>query len=117
MAGRDGAMTLYHFSARINRYSSSMDAMPTIQKLVKHKDLRIARKMFVSFFPNFENLRHAVAHHGELRRDRRSTERNSFTGVYSGGKGGVVIEKGARNTTLVDVFKIAHSPPLTKIRC
>jgi hypothetical protein len=102
IAGRDGAMTLYHFDETMDGIVSSLDLVPTLMANIDHKNLRIYRKLFNSFFPGFENIRHAVAHRAELTRDRRSFERNAFTGKLSGRV--IQAADGVSNLMMTDCF-------------
>jgi hypothetical protein len=80
MAARDGAMTVYHFSGVIDAIKKSQKNTPTLRALVDGKRIRAAGRQFKVHFPQFEQIRHAIAHDAEfaatpeLKRKHRSPE-------------------------------------------
>ena len=82
LAARDGAMTIFHFGKTlqaIRRFGFSN--CPTFKAKLDHAQLRIGEKLFRQWFPDFEKVRHSVAHSAELSRDSKSHMRNSVRGV------------------------------------
>ena len=67
IAARDGAMTMFHYgkcTALINR--SVPKALQTMSSAQKRK---IGAKLFASLFPDFDDMRHSVAHAAEFYND------------------------------------------------
>lgn len=84
IAGRDGAMTIYHFAKTMTAIRAGMSKCSSFRQLVNHDILRAATKLFEQLFPDFEGIRHAVAHTAELVRTAEATKMNSFTGSCAG---------------------------------
>jgi hypothetical protein len=78
IAGRDGAMTIYHFAKVLEsiRQFAFLDC-PTFKSRIDHHQLRAAQKMFDKWFPDALRLRHAVAHSVELDKNLKSKARHS----------------------------------------
>jgi hypothetical protein len=62
MAARDGALTIYHFGRAIEGLRESFRGCPALSDRVDHKKIREAYKSFKSGFPDFIEIRTAVAH-------------------------------------------------------
>lgn len=60
IAARDGALNIYHFSCSLDAVRQQVPKSTDISKL------RTAVKLFNSYFPHACNIRHAIAHAGEL---------------------------------------------------
>lgn len=65
MAGRDAAMTIFHFGEALAAIRSAMKDTPTIRAEADHNSLREAAKLLRREFPNYELARHAAAHRAE----------------------------------------------------
>jgi hypothetical protein len=78
LAGRDSAMTIYHFAKVLEaiRQFAFLDC-PTFKSRIDHHHLRAAQKMSDRWFPDALSLRHAVAHSVELDKDLKSKARNA----------------------------------------
>jgi len=76
VAARDGAMSIYHVQKTLSGIGHWTKSCPTLFAAVDREALKIARKVFEEVFPNSENMRHAVAHHGEFaeRRKRKGSD-------------------------------------------
>ena len=94
IACRDGAMTIYHFGQTFQHIRAALGSCPTINSLVDSQHLRLTNKKFESQFPDFEGLRHAIAHASDLWKNVSSFARNAFTGKLTGPL--VVAAKGGR---------------------
>lgn len=62
MAGRDGAMTIYHFGCAIDGLKNSLQGCPTLNAKVNHRALKDAGKIFETSFPGYRAIRHVVSH-------------------------------------------------------
>jgi hypothetical protein len=84
IAGRDGAMTIYHFAKTLEaiRKFAFLDC-PTFKARVDHQHLRIAQKLFAQWFPDFLHVRHAVAHSAELMKNLKSKQRHASGGTWT----------------------------------
>jgi hypothetical protein len=76
LAGRDGAMTIFHFGKSIEGAGKTLGACPTVLRGLDKSKLRSAKKMFADLFPNYEVIRHAIAHEGELWSTPTKMEKN-----------------------------------------
>lgn len=67
IAGRDGAMTIWHFYEAMERVRKSLDARkyPVLTSLIDFEPIRKAVADLKAAFPAFEQLRHSVAHSGD----------------------------------------------------
>jgi hypothetical protein len=64
VAGRDGAMSIYHFGRIIAGIDETLAKAPILARSVDATLRRAARKSFQSAFPDFVDARDAVAHSG-----------------------------------------------------
>jgi hypothetical protein len=62
MAGRDGAMQLYHTETVMRLIGKLLKAAPTLRAGVDHKLRREAIRIFAKAFPHAKNIRDAVGH-------------------------------------------------------
>jgi hypothetical protein len=80
IAGRDGAMAIYHFGMAMKGIRTSLGKQcPTLLDLADRTKLRSAKKSLKDMVPNFEDVRHAVAHAGEVMNDRDTSDRHSIS--------------------------------------
>lgn len=80
IAGREGALTIYHLGKIIENIGANFPRCPTVLNLIDRDALRTARRRMDELFPKFVALRHAVAHAAELMRDAETTKANAVTG-------------------------------------
>jgi hypothetical protein len=95
IAGRDAAMTVYHFAETIEATKLLLHECPPLKAMVDWKEIRKAQKRFSAAFPQYEMIRHAVAHDGELADSPKAFKKNSHSGEYQ--KGGLSIDEGSTN--------------------
>jgi hypothetical protein len=62
MAGRDGAMTIYHFGCAIEGIKNSLPACPALNALIDRRELKNAGNIFEAAFPGHVAIRHVVSH-------------------------------------------------------
>lgn len=62
MAGRDGAMTIYHFGCTIDGIKKSLPACPALNSQIDRRKLKNASKIFDATFHGYTAIRHVVAH-------------------------------------------------------
>lgn len=65
MAGREAAMTVFHFGKSLSAIRASMKSTPTIMAEADHNSLREAAKLLEREFPNYDLARHAAGHRAE----------------------------------------------------
>ena len=65
MAGREAAMTVFHFGTALSTIRSSMRNAPTLMAATNHQILRQAAKQLEKDFPKYELTRHAASHRAE----------------------------------------------------
>jgi hypothetical protein len=100
IAARDGAMSIYHIGKVLKEIYPLLNKCPTILARTDRHSLRITRKKFLSFFPNFENIRHSSAHAAEYAAD--TTGKHAITGpishsIIQAGSGAKITIAGALN--------------------
>ena len=102
IAARDGALNIYHFKCSLDALKKQLPTSPTIAKYVDAIKVREALKQFNKYFPNTDNIRHAISHAGEMQPTPRRQKQNiqkkdeSFHGGASGAGGlfmGAIYEK------------------------
>lgn len=81
IAGRDGAMTLYHIADIINAVQNGFRDCPNLSSNVDHRSIRSARRAFKQYFPMTNALRNAVAHSGERNKTRDLWKENTVSTV------------------------------------
>jgi len=84
LAARDGAMTVFHFAKTLDAVKSGVAGSKNISATLDHTQFRSIRREFREHFPNFEPVRHAVAHSGELLKDEKRRSENTFSGSFDG---------------------------------
>lgn len=85
IAARDGALSIYNFAKIMEAIRSSMNEVPTIRAIVDHAAIRLAVKKFESKLPDFEGVRHSVAHSAEFVNSQEAIQRNAFSGTLTAG--------------------------------
>ena len=67
LAARDGAMTIFHIGRAMAAVHEALDARscPALLAMIDIPALRLARRRLEGLFPDFEELRHSVAHAGD----------------------------------------------------
>lgn len=66
MAGRDGAMTIYHFGMVLRALNDQLPNCPTAFRNVPRPKLGEANYLYKTAFPAMEQIRNAVGHEAEL---------------------------------------------------
>lgn len=80
---RDGAMTLFHIHDLFKGVAYSTSQCPPLQVVADRKMASLAGKYFRSAFPDFELLRHSVAHAGEATSTEDKMAGNRYSTVDS----------------------------------
>lgn len=97
IAVRDSIMTVFH----IGKILSSLQSLHGCPELARRCDLdQLSRHINVfktSRFPNWESMRHAVGHLGELRQTRDAADKNTYSGTWSNS---IVSLENSKRTTL-----------------
>ena len=111
IAARDGAMTIFHFAKSLDALKASVGDCAPVSGHIDHNDFRAARRKFREAFKDFEPVRHAVAHSGELAKNAKSRARNAFSGNHSGpgieieGSTGVMINSQLVGRTFTNTYE------------
>lgn len=100
-AARDCVMSLYHFGRTIEGIDKSLSNIDEIRKLIDTKKLKEQRKKFLSAFPDFIDMRNAIAHSAE-----RMVTKSEFE-KHSG--------KGIREYIITDKLKISTQEPDSRL--
>ncbi|MDX0478743.1 hypothetical protein GOC75_12265 [Sinorhizobium medicae] len=93
VAARDGAMSIYHVAKAIEGIRACFRDCPTYKEAVDHSKLREAAKELHVTFPGYDQLRHAIAHNAELRRNVEHASKNATQGPFE--DFGVAIDAGS----------------------
>ncbi|TIP06462.1 MAG: hypothetical protein E5X72_01725 [Mesorhizobium sp.] len=108
MAGRDAAMTLFHYDKTLSAIRSEMRHVPFICSKTDHPRLRAAAKAFREGFPTAEKARHGVGHRAETLAGIASVKVHAIDGkkLHFGGMDGrtytVTFEGADRKLSLVE---------------
>lgn len=97
IAGRDAALTVFHFGNTMQGIGRAFKDCPTFRAAIEHSRLREARRMFEKSFPDYIAIRNAVAHAGELHTSVEKSEANmaraaEFRGLYIGQNARIIIQ-------------------------
>jgi hypothetical protein len=82
MAGRDGALSLYHFGSAIEGLKGSLRPCPALNAKVDNQQLRMAGKIFESAFPGYVAIRHAVAHVADFSQTLTEKMKHAIRGLF-----------------------------------
>jgi hypothetical protein len=86
MAGRDAAMTVFHFGKTLAAIRSGLNDLSTLKGDVEHARLRAAAKRFRQDFPISEKTRHGTGHRAELTASVNSLRENLASGEFIWGR-------------------------------
>lgn len=83
VAARDGAMTIWHFGKRMaGAQTTLMKHCPTVSAAINRSKLKMAGQLFRESFLGHEDMRHGVAHAGEMVSTPELRTKNAFYGSY-----------------------------------
>lgn len=92
IAGRDGALTLWHFMRALAAIKANLDRAPTLRASVRVGEIDGALREFRRKLPDVRDVRDAVAHTAELTKNPDALARNATkpfkTKAYSSESGG-----------------------------
>jgi hypothetical protein len=66
IAARDGALNIFHFGCSLEAIKKQLPKCASMAQRSDAVKLRNAVKQFKNYFPHADNVRHAIAHAGEL---------------------------------------------------
>lgn len=85
IAARDGGLNIYHFGCSLEAIKKQLPTCRTLSKKIDAIKVRNTVKQFAAYFPHCDNVRHAVAHAGEVFSSPESmrghTQRSDHKGV------------------------------------
>ena len=84
IAARDGAMNIYHFRVAMEAAKASAHQLQLVRDAINWTKVRAATKRFQTQFPDFEKIRHAVAHAADLGKTLKEQRRNRIKGPRTG---------------------------------
>lgn len=87
VAGRDAALTIYHFGWAIDGVNNASSKCKSLFPLIDNDLRRKARRLFDDNFPRNAAMRHAVAHSAEF---ANKPDEHAYSGPYR--EPGVIIE-------------------------
>lgn len=81
IAARDGAMTIYHFFMNLNGINEQLRLeCPELLSVIPQHRFKTISRLRKKYFKEFEKLRHAIGHRGELQSSLKEFIRNSLDG-------------------------------------
>lgn len=86
MAGREAAMTVFHFGKTLTAVRRGYKGLTSIEVSADHAALRATFRRFTHEFPDADKTRHAVAHRGEATSTVSELASHSQDGVFVFGK-------------------------------
>ncbi len=92
MAARDGALAIYHFGQALAAVSAGLRGCPTLNAVVDHTRIRLARRSFAATFPEYDAIRHVVGHAADFSATPMERRIHSITGPWKLSFGRVTIE-------------------------
>jgi hypothetical protein len=105
LAARDAVMSVWHFRNEMMAANNFAKLSTYVEPQIDWTAIHEAHSKFDLYFPDFAAVRHAVAHAGELAKNKTSFEQNAFSGDYEGAgiqiknAKRMVIEDGLQNRT------------------
>jgi hypothetical protein len=84
VAARDAVMSVWHFRQQIAAANTLANRSAYVEPSLDKSSLKESHSKFDQYFPDFAAIRHAVAHAGELARNKDIYEQNAFSGTYTG---------------------------------
>jgi len=115
IAARDGALNIFHFGCSLDAIKKQLPRSPSLVRQTDAIKLRNAVKQFNSFFPHADNVRHAVAHAGEMFRSPQRMKENEqktdhkgvgFSSVAGGFLIGALYERTYSVSNLGQIFSV-----------
>jgi hypothetical protein len=101
LATRDGAMTIFHFAKTLIAAKAIFGKAPTLKSKINLDASKKSGRLFNTYFPDFETIRHTIAHTAEL---KESLEKRDNSAINSGfQQGGLTIAEGT-NTLVSGVI-------------
>lgn len=83
VAGRDGAMSIYHLATVFDGVQQITATTPGLTPLADRAKFKAANKFLARDFPELEKVRHAVAHVGEKMKSKAKFAEHAFSGDIS----------------------------------
>jgi hypothetical protein len=80
VAARDAVMALWHYRNEMLAANTYANRSPYISPKLTKSAMAEANSKFEMYFADFADIRHAVAHTGEMAKNREAYEKNTFTG-------------------------------------
>lgn len=82
IAARDAAMTIFHVAKTLEATRAKSGRCVFLRNTVDFPAFKRARKLFEAQFPNFDTIRHGVAHSAEITSTPKRRAENSYDGDY-----------------------------------
>lgn len=83
IAGRDGAMTIFHLVTALGVIEERLNDCPTIAAAIDRVELKNNARKFRRKFRDWEGARHAVGHNADLRSTPQRKRKHSMVGGVS----------------------------------
>jgi hypothetical protein len=82
MAGRDGALTIFHFARALDGLQNGLKGCPALNADVAHQSIRNARKIFESAFPGYIAIRNVIAHVADFSKKLETKTAHAVKGPF-----------------------------------
>jgi hypothetical protein len=80
---KEAALALFHFRYIMIGIGHSVHACPTLNKKISKEKIREIKRIFHGYFPQHEDLRHAIGHAGEIQHTRANLEAARYDGTLN----------------------------------
>jgi hypothetical protein len=81
LAMRGAALSLFNFRYIMIGIGHSIHACPTLEAKIGVEKMRKIKRLFNSYFPHHEDVRHAISHAGEIQHTRANLDASRYEGV------------------------------------
>jgi hypothetical protein len=82
MAGRDGALTIYHFGSTIDGLKNSLPSCPALNAQIDRRTLKDSSRIFEATFPGYIAIRNAFAHVADLSKTVEKRMKHAIQGLF-----------------------------------
>jgi hypothetical protein len=84
LAGRDGAMTIYHFASSLSGVNAWANQSPSLRNVMNKSKIKEGFRLLNEYFPDYAKMRHAVAHEADVTKSSKWQKENVASGPYKG---------------------------------
>ena len=82
IAARDGIWSIYNLGETIQYANPNVIKLPAFNTWVDYDKLRLARRKFRAWFPDYISIRHALGHISETTKNTQERDKNYYKGPF-----------------------------------